>query len=428
VYVSKDGGASWTNVFPKGFTIFNGAQGVFKNFTDAGDPVLAFGPDGRLYLSEIAFVRTLNPAYTGVAVAASDDGGLTWGAPVLVSYTATRNVFNDKEWMTVGPDGSVYVTWTQFALGPRGLGYDGSPIMFSKSTTGGRSWTSAKPVSDPAHPYDQGSQPVVANDGTVYVAYEGASPSTGYATDALVVARSADGGNTWANHEVTRIYDDYDCYPINIDGRQTLTNEQFRLNSYPSVAYDPSNDKLAIAWADNQGSGTCGGGGSEFSGTTSNQGRLVTSADGTHWTDPATITPDAPDKVFPAVGANNGRIVVGYFTRAYSPSPTATDRTCGISLLDSSTNAVVVPPDPAMAEAAVCLDYAMRSSSDGFATETRLSTQSSNPYLQFAGTFIGDYEGVAVDASGKAALVWTDDRGNPGVTTPNQDAVVAAGR
>jgi hypothetical protein len=70
----------------------------------------------------------------------------------------------------------------------------------------------------------------------------------------------------------------------------------------------------------------------------------------------------------------------------------------------------------------------MRSSTDGFKSETRLTAQSSNPYMQFAGTFIGDYEGVAVDAAGKAAIVWTDNRGNPGVTTPNQDAVVAAGR
>lgn len=34
---------------------------------------------------------------------------------------------------------------------------------------------------------------------------------------------------------------------------------------------------------------------------------------------------------------------------------------------------------------------------------------------------------MAVDASGNARLGWTDDRGDPGATTPNQDAVVAAG-
>jgi hypothetical protein len=62
-----------------------------------------------------------------------------------------------------------------------------------------------------------------------------------------------------------------------------------------------------------------------------------------------------------------------------------------------------------------------------------VSTQSSNPYLQFSGSFIGDYTGVAVDSTGHARAVWTDDRGHPGAasdptaTRPNQDTVVAGG-
>jgi hypothetical protein len=63
-------------------------------------------------------------------------------------------------------------------------------------------------------------------------------------------------------------------------------------------------------------------------------------------------------------------------------------------------------------------------SSDGFASETRLTSQSSNPYMQFAGSFIGDYTGVNVDSNGVASAAWTDNRGNPGTTTPNQDVVV----
>jgi len=427
-YASTDGGTTWTDVLVPGFTGLTGGQGVFKNFTDAGDPVLAFSRDGsRLYLAEIVFTRAVNPAYSGIAVASSADGGLTWGAPVMIDYQATRNVFLDKEWITSGPGGTIYVTWTEFQQGAQGAGYIASPIHVSKSTTAGRTWSTPRSVSDAAHPYNQGSQPVVANNGTLYVAFESGSVTTNYATDALVVARSTDGGKTFANTEVARVYDDYDCYPMNIDGRQTLTNEQFRLNSYPSVALDPSNGKLVIVWADQQGSGTCGGGGSTFSGTTSNQVRMVTSANGTTWSAVQTLTSGA-DTAFPAVGANHGRIVVGYFTRAYSPSPTAADRSCGVLLMDTTTGEVVPPTDPAVAAAPICLDYAMKASNDGFAAETRLSTESSNPYLQFAGTFIGDYEGVAVDSHGKAALVWTDNRGNPGVTTPNQDAVVAAGR
>ena len=53
-----------------------------------------------------------------------------------------------------------------------------------------------------------------------------------------------------------------------------------------------------------------------------------------------------------------------------------------------------------------------------------MTQQSSNPYILFAGSFIGDYTGTAVDASGRAVTVWTDFRGNPGVTTPNQDTIV----
>jgi len=72
----------------------------------------------------------------------------------------------------------------------------------------------------------------------------------------------------------------------------------------------------------------------------------------------------------------------------------------------------------------VCLDYAFSSSTDGYASETRISSQSSNPYMQFAGSFIGDYTGVAVDSAGAVHAAWTDSRGNPRTTTPNQDTVV----
>ena len=85
------------------------------------------------------------------------------------------------------------------------------------------------------------------------------------------------------------------------------------------------------------------------------------------------------------------------------------------------------PPNtpPANSGIPVCLDYAARSSSDGYASETRLTTESSNPYIQFAdGSFIGDYSQIAIGSNGVAHPVWTDFRGNPnpGGTLANQDA------
>ena len=433
VYVSKNGGTSWTDVALRGWTRATGGAGVFSNLDSCGDPVLAFNADGsRLYFTSLVcnfdkFPRTMS----GVAIAWSGDGGSSWSAPKMIDYRATGDFFADKEWLTVGGDGTVYVTWTKFYQGPRGLSYLKSPIVMSSSSDGGASWSSVKDVSDAAHPYNQGSQVGVAPDGTLYVAYEASDPGTNYATDVLVVATSADRGRTFTQHHVARVWDDLDCYPLQRPGaqnRQTLSYEQFRINSFPSMAIDPSNGAIAITWADNQGSGTCGGGGTSFSGTTSNQVKLVTKATGAAWSSVRTITSDTFDKVYPSVGANHGRIVVGYYTRAYSPSPTAQDRSCGIAEIDSTTHLVVAPVDAARAAAPVCLDWAIRSSSAAdFGTETRVTTQSSNPYILFSGSFIGDYTGTAVDAAGHAVTVWTDFRGNPGVTAPNQDTLVGTG-
>ena len=432
VYVSNNGGTSWTNVVLPGWTRSTGGSGLFSQLDSCGDPVLAFSPDGtRLYYAGLVcnfdkFPRQIS----GVAAAVSLDGGAHWDAPVMVSSAASGDFFQDKEWIGVGNDGTVYLTWTRFYQGPRGLGYLRSPIVMASSKTGGKSWSSVTEVSDATHPYNQGSQVGMAPDGTLYVAYEGATPGSGYAQDALIVARSVDGGKNFANTEVARVFDDLDCYPIQRPGaqnRSTLSFEQFRINSFPSMAIDPGTGTIAIVWADNEGAGNCGSGGTSFSGTTSNQVKLVTSGNGTNWSAPRKITSGAADKVYPSVGANAGRIVVGYYTRAYSPTPTAADRRCGISELDTVSGLVVSPTDPARRDAPVCLDWAVRSSGDGFAAETRVSAQSSNPYILFAGSFIGDYTGTAVNRAGRAVTVWTDFRGNPGVTTPNQDAVVGVG-
>jgi hypothetical protein len=267
---------------------------------------------------------------------------------------------------------------------------------------------------------------VVAPDGTLYIAYEGGTPSTGYQGDATIVARSTDGGRTFTNSELARVYDDFNCYPIQsgFQFRQRLSFEQFRNSNFPTLTVDPTTGKLAVVWADDQANASCGfEKGGSFSGVTQNQVKLMTSTNGTTWSGPTVITSgDTFDKAYPSVAANDGRIVVGYYTRAYSLS-TGADNRCGVAALDTVTGNVV----PVFAGHPVCLDYALRSSTDNFASETRVSSESSNPYITFAGAFIGDYTGLAVDSAGNAHAVWTDFRGNPGTTPANQDTVVGNG-
>jgi hypothetical protein len=422
-YYSFDGGQTWGNVQVPHLTAETGATGAMKKFDSAGDPALAFGPDGVAYYANIVFSRV--SAVSGIVVSKSTDGGQHWSEPNLATYTDAGNFLHDKEWIAAGPNGKVAVTWTRYNLGPQGAGYHESPIVAAYSKDGGMTWNrQGSPVSDAAHPFDQGSQVQYGPDGSLYVAYEASSPTTNFATDAMVVARSTDDGQTFQTKELARVYDDLDCYPF-FAGRQTLTDEHFRLNSYPSLSVDPVSGILSLVWTDQQGSGNCGTGGTSFTGAhTSNQVKLIRSAWSTIGTASVVpVTTSAPDKVFPSVASYNNKLVISYYTRDYAFNTGAAGDVCHWRTNDAG--GANVNPSPSAQN--VCLDYAAKFWSAGsFSSERRLTSQSSNPYVEFAdGGFIGDYSQVAIDRDGFAHASWTDFRGNPGVTSPNQDVLVA---
>ncbi len=411
-YSSFDGGKTWTNVLLPALVVQTGGTGVLGQVDAAGDPVITFSPDGVAYYANIVFSR--NSDASGLTVSRSADGGRTWSQPSVVVFDNTIQIFHDKEWIAAGTDGRVTVTWTRFDSDAAG-NYIQSPIISKSSKDSGRTWGAVTPVSDAAHPFNQGSQVSYGEDGELYVAYEGGAPGTGYATDALVVAHRTGDSKPFQTAELDRVYDDVDCYPV-YGGRQTLTNQHFRLNSYPSMALDPDTGAVSIVWADNQGSGTCGQGGSAFTGTTSNQVKLVTGRWGKF--SPAKQLTSGADKVFPSVGAYDGKVVVSYYTAGYS----STNPACFIRIPDGKPAGNFVEPSAT----SVCLDYASRSSSDGFRSERRLTSEGSNPYVQFGdGSFIGDYTQVAVGRDGVAHAAWTDFRGRPGTNPPNQDVYVS---
>ena len=414
-YVSTDGGANWVNVQVPGLTAQTGGQGQFAHVDSAGDPALSIGPDGTVYYANIVFSR-VSPN-SGIAVSVSHDGGFTWDLPNMVSWSGSAVFFNDKELIAAGPDGKVVVTWTQFNSGAKGAGYKESPIVMAISKDRGKTWNNqGSPVSDPAHPFDQGSYPVYGPGGTLYVAYEAGDPSTGYATDVTMVARSTDDGQHFTNVAVGRVFDDLDCYPV-FGGRQTLTGEHFRLNSYPALSVDPVTGRLAVAWTDDEGAGSCGNGGTTFSGTTHGKVKLVTGVWGS-LPAPSTIANGPGDKVFPGVAIRAGVVAVTYYTRDYAA--THNPATCNFALATGSGFHVVPTAS------SVCLDYAASTSTTNYANQIRLTSEGSNPYVQFAdGAFIGDYSQAVIGSDGKAHTAWTDFRGNPGVTSANHDVYVA---
>jgi hypothetical protein len=372
-YVSKDAGATWTNVQVPGLTRETGGQGPFARFDLAEDPVLAFDAHGRLYYAHIAFAQ--DSAASGIAVSSSDDGGLTWNAPVLVRYTDDPKVFNDKEWITTAPDGTVVVTWTRFKSGSFG---SRSAIVGSMSRDGGRTWTKPFALSSKQHIDAQGSTPVVARDGTLYVVFEAALAPRRKRAIAAAIVRP---GQKPVYRTLAPVFDAPNCYAINVNLRTTLSDEAFRVSAIPSVSLDPASQTLAVAWAD----GERGCKENRFWGATNAQVKLVF-LHGTHASGPRIVTKGA-DKALPSVAYRDRQVVVGYYTRSFAPH------------------------DCVYETKLVCLDYAYSTSADQFATERRLSDGSFNPYEQFDGEFIGDYGGLAVGPDGLAHAVWTDSRG-----------------
>ena len=329
---------------------------------------------------------------------------MVWMGPGIRRLHLT---FNDKEWITVDLNtGTVYVTWTRF-------GPSDSPIVMSKSTDGGVTWSRFVVVNSGISasgitPYSQGSIPQVGRNGELYIAYESAVCQTltcDQATDhdAIIMAKSTDGGVTFKNLEVAADYD----FPDNEDvGDQTLTGENFRINSFPQFMIDRQTGRLYITWADDR-NGQYAADGSSIK--TNGDVFVTTSSNGTQWTQLYQLGTSSDD-VFPAIAAYNGRAVVTFYTRTYDPN--------GINL-----------------------DYAYTDAT-GLGNEkknnvTRITTQSANPQVQFVsvgavsgqilqGVFIGDYTAVALGSDLKFHPAWTDFRGKPGATLPNQDAYTQA--
>ena len=419
-YTSMDGGRTWKDVELPKLDIQTGGTGALSFMDAAGDPAIAFGPHNTVYYATLVFSRAEVPATeqnaSGIAVSISHNGGLTFGDPVIVHLDGVNpdgtptptSIFNDKEWVTADPHtGTVYVTWTQFTFDAAGNFVD-SPVVVSASRDFGRTWSPLRQVSPDMSTFTggitsfgSGSNPRIGDDGTLYVAYETSVCQTAACDapsdhDAVVMATSHDGGRTFTNTEVALDFD----FPFNADtGDSSLTGENFRINSFPQLAYDRLTNRLWITWADDSDGKYANG----KSVRTNGDVFVVSSRDGVHWSAPTKIGTRS-DEVFSAVAARGGNVAVSFYTRADDPK--------GIGL-----------------------DYAFVSgdrNNPASGRINRITTQTSDPGVEFPaiglvsgkvlqGVFIGDYSAMDIGSDLRVHPSWTDFRGSPGTTLPNQD-------
>jgi len=435
-YTSTDGGTTWLNghIDPGGFLT-------------NGDPSTAFNKKlGLVHYATVAFNLGAGGGDTvaSVQVNTSKDGGLTFGHPVVVAHgTGTTSVsvfiFNDKPYIVVDNNpgsshyGRLYVTYTRFAYG---VGYAQSPIFFSYSDDGGNSFSKPKEISGTSATLchnpgissnidtcneDQFSVPVVGPDGTLYVAFENGEfegSAHGF-RDQYLVVRSTDGGHTFQGpfQAVFPIFDGNDDYPRNVDGRQTLSNSQFRVNSAGNITVDPtsgpapSSTNLYIAFSDNR-NGTLTG---DFNTVATNTDIVVvkSSNGGTSWNSPVVLT-RARDQFYPWAGVgSDGNLRVAFSDRNYDSSNIQYGETLASSF-NGGTSFSLLRVDTGLSNPNDSRFFADFPPTNGKAT------------------FIGDYNGLDIGSDLVMHPAWTDMRTtaytNPPPSTGHktQDAVTAS--
>ncbi len=367
VYVSNDGGVHWSQFSaPSGGdnTIsFNGDRskihtlpGFGKLSRDLGipglasdgDPAIAFSRDGIAYYGSLAGVRGVATNSELLTVSRSTDGGQHWSGPVLATDRTNPADFNDKIaiWVDQGASsrfaGTVYVSWTLFQGGPGRA----EPIMVSRSTDGGMTFSSAMQVSG-----------AVVN---------------GTKVNAQMFVMSTDGGASFSKEAVASTV---------VDIPSPLPGSSFRNDSFASIDIGPTGN-IYVAWADfRSGRGLV---------------MLTTSSDGGGTWTPAAVVLDVADRsaFFPGVAVSPDGLKVSVATQALDAKAAGTKPGPGVVHYDSyfaeSVSGGAFPATPLKISTA-------SSDPDGSSTNS------------LAAQFQGDYNTLISDNT-HAWFIWTDAR------------------
>ena len=292
-YVSFDGGERWEGP--------NQVPYLLQDLGAGGDPVISFDREGNVYLAYISIgvdEFNLGPIevaaqVSSIGVAVSEDDGFTWPQQFSSArsrvdtegleadrFGRLRGVVNlsflDKPWMASGPHPEdpeadvLYVTYTNFDISYEILYIGEIPnllptemrtsIELVKSEDGGRTWTdpvAVSPVVRRAYGERgddtggsgvfgtlrvvQGSQPEVAPDGTVHVAWmDSTDDDSQEGVGEIHVATSHDAGDTWSTPAVAAVFNETEFRP-------RTNNFRFWASSFPQIASGPEGE-LYIAF------------------------------------------------------------------------------------------------------------------------------------------------------------------------------------
>ena len=363
---STNGGGTWT---------FGGAVTLVKPSDFCSDPALAADGSGNFYYAYLS-VRA-SAKTTDVVVARSTDGGQTFPDFKVAAFGSSAS-FPDKEYIAVSSTGQIFVTYTDFHNGGNGQ----ITLVTAPSFNAGFSLPqriSPQAISPRAI---SGSDPFIAADGTLYIAYADFTAGTGPL--AIRVAKVV--GTAVSTFTVASNLPSTGRFRLNNGDPSfgTVPGAGFRSNSFPSAAASPTGN-LYVTWVqfpslssctpDGTGRPPCVNADVFFS--SSSAGPSV----GTVWTTPNRVNDDTTttDQFFPWLTVQpNGAITIIFGDKRLDPNN-------------------------------VVYNVFSTSSSDAgttFSANIRVTDAASDPA---GSTFIGDYFNDA-SSNVRVNAIWTDRR------------------
>jgi hypothetical protein len=421
-HLSFDGGTTWFGPppFPNGYNTFvpgfptdtspEGVASPLKGLDASGDPVVRFDADGNLFVVGIAFNRNFDkedrpvdnlvyvarydftpgtpatastpneagtpPHFTYVRTTVTDRGAVGFAVPGPFGFAGT---FTDKEWFEIDLNSSdespcagfLYETHTNF----HGV-FGSSPIVFTRSTNGGVSFSNPRVIStggSSASSFAQGTDIAVAPDGTIHVAYNSFDRSTGQATIAAV--RSTNCGKHWTK-------------PVTVS---SISDPQapgvaFRTPTFAFLATDDSNPNIVYAAYQS------------FEGDYDIYVRRSTNG-GATWGAAVQVNedPGARHQIFPTIEVSNGALHVAWYD--FRNSATPINEALDVFYACTNCDGLTYPT---------------------FSHNVRVSDVSHNPQCRMFGggsaAFHGDY--IELDArfdgtNHQVAVAWADNRDVP---------------
>lgn len=309
--VSFNGGSSYVNPWAEFSACSDKPETPeFEHLPRATDPWVSFDAAGRAYQVGLPITDGSLSGEAAITTSYSDDGGLSWSAPVDVTRQddPAGAVFLDKQSITADPyhAGRAWTTWIQGNLPGENISaaklanafsYRGTP-MISRTLDGGQTWSTPTPMTN-ANLYAQGNQIVVAPDGTLIdsqaILFKGSGIQPNLKGLYMAVMRSTDGGVHWSSPTTIA--------PIRTVA-ESADGKPLRVGDYlPDLAVDPATGTLYITWADGLGG-------------TTNKIVLSRSTDGgRHWSAPTVVSHHDSAQSFNhavAVG-NDGELAVLYY-------------------------------------------------------------------------------------------------------------------